>query len=97
MPSIARTQRAEDQHAFASTSEERTNTLRREISTSLGPWLDAAGAAVHIGVAIGTIRNWTSQRFVPHVKRGRIVRYNRDELDRWLASGARPGRKTHAN
>ncbi|MFO0803624.1 MAG: helix-turn-helix domain-containing protein [Gemmataceae bacterium] len=61
------------------------------------PWLTPPIAAAYLGVALGTLRNWTSMRFVPHVKRGRLVRYNRLDLDRWLAAGARPGRATKAN
>lgn len=61
------------------------------------PWLPPAVAAAYLGVALGTLRNWTSMRYVPHAKRGRVVRYHRDELDRWLAAGARRGRSTRAN
>jgi excisionase family DNA binding protein len=59
--------------------------------------MDAAKAAAYLGVAIGTIRNWTSMKFIPHAKRGRIVRYRRAELDRWMAAGACNGRRTHSN
>jgi excisionase family DNA binding protein len=62
-----------------------------------GPWLTATEAAEYLRVAEGTLRNWTSMKYVPHVKRGRLVRYHRDELDRWMAGGARRGRKTLAN
>lgn len=61
------------------------------------PWMDARRAAQYLGVALGTIRNWTSERFIPHAKRGRLVRYHRDELDRWLAGGSRRGRNNRAN
>lgn len=52
------------------------------------PWLTPIEAAQYIGVALGTLRNWTSARFVPFAKRGGTVRYHRDTLDTWLASGA---------
>jgi excisionase family DNA binding protein len=52
------------------------------------PWLTPKLAAIYLGIALGTLRNWTSTRFVPHAKRGRVVRYHRDQLDRWLESGA---------
>ena len=51
------------------------------------PWLTPIEASQYIGVALGTLRNWTSARFVPFAKRGRTVRYHRDKLDTWLASG----------
>jgi len=68
------------------------NKPSRDPTTS--PWLTPAEAAARLGVALGTIRNWTSQRFIPFAKKGRIVRYHRDELDRWLAKGGCPGRTT---
>jgi excisionase family DNA binding protein len=51
-------------------------------------------AAKYLGVALGTLRNWTSARYVPFVRRGRVVRYHRDQLDRWLSKGGCPGRAT---
>jgi len=53
--------------------------------------------ADYLQIALGTLRNWTSARFVPFAKRGRIVRYNRDAIDRWLARGSCPGRTTLAD
>ena len=67
------------------------------VTSTPSPWLKPADAAAHLGIALGTLRNWTSMRFVPHVKRRGIVRYHRDELDRWLAQTLRPGRSTKAN
>lgn len=63
----------------------------------LSPWLKPAEAAAYLGIAIGTLRNWTSMRFVPHAKRGGVVRYHRGELDRWLARAGVPGRNRRAN
>lgn len=60
-------------------------------------WLTAAQAAVYLKLALGTIRNLTSERRIPFAKRGGIVRYNRASLDAWLESGACRGRKTVAN
>ncbi len=59
---------------------------------SPSPWLKPCVAAAYLGIALGTLRNWTSAKFVPYVKRGGIVRYNRDALDRWLLKAERPGR-----
>lgn len=66
------------------------------VATPSSPWLTPAAAAVYLGVALGTLRNLTSMRDVPHVKKRGLVRYDRDELDRWLRSGARRGRTTRA-
>lgn len=61
------------------------------------PWLTPIEAALYLGVALGTLRNWTSARFIPFSKRGRVVRYHRDALDAWLNRGACPGRATFPN
>jgi len=61
------------------------------------PWLKPEDAAAYLGVALGTLRNWTSAKFVPHSKRGGIVRYHRDQLDKWLAAKSCKGRTTFAN
>jgi excisionase family DNA binding protein len=51
-------------------------------------------AATYLRIALGTLRNWTSAHYVPFCRRGRVVRYNRESLDRWLAKDACAGR-TH--
>jgi excisionase family DNA binding protein len=61
------------------------------------PWMTPAQAAAYLGVALGTLRNWTSAKFVPFARRGRCVRYHRGVLDRWLSRGACPGRSTFAD
>lgn len=60
------------------------------------PWLTPLEAADYLGVALGTLRNWTSARFVPFARRGRVVRYHRDQLDAWLRRGECVGRQSHA-
>ena len=49
-------------------------------------------AAEYLGVAIGTLRNWTSARYVPFAKRGGVVRYHRDRLDEYLLAKSCRGR-----
>jgi excisionase family DNA binding protein len=53
--------------------------------------------ARYLGIALGTLRNWTSAHFIPFSKKGRIVRYNRETIDRWLARGGCPGRTSFAD
>lgn len=44
-------------------------------------------AAARCGVPIGTLYYWVSQKYVPHVRLGpRLVRFDEDEIDRWLAA-----------
>lgn len=71
-----------------------TDASKQHVDT---PWLTPPEAAVYLSIALGTLRNWTSAKYVPHVKRGRVVRYNRAELDDWLRRGACRGRVTFAD
>lgn len=58
------------------------------------PWMRPRATADYVGIAIGTLRNLTSAKGIPHVKRGRIVRYHKDQIDAWLSKGACRGRTT---
>ena len=51
------------------------------------PWLTPAEAATYLGIELGTLRNWVSQRRIPFVRRGRVVRLHERELDEWLRVG----------
>ena len=73
-------------------SSRQTDALRPS-----SPWLTPEETAEYLGIALGTLRNWTSARFIPHAKKGRIVRYHRDLLDKWLSKGACAGRQTLAD
>ena len=61
------------------------------------PWMSPQEAADYIGISLGTLRNWTSARFVPFAKKGRVVRYHRDAIDAWLAQGGCDGRLKFPN
>lgn len=40
-----------------------------------------------IGVKVATLPFWRSRKFgPPHLKIGKLVRYRREDVDRWLAS-----------
>tara|TARA_Y100001934_G_scaffold158984_1_gene190007 strand:+ start:350 stop:520 length:171 start_codon:yes stop_codon:yes gene_type:complete len=45
---------------------------------------DVYEAANYIGCAAGTLRNWASQRRVPFRKVGSLLRFSKQDLDRWL-------------
>ena len=53
------------------------------------PWLCYPEAAEYLRVALGTLRNMVSVGSVPFVRRKGIVRFHRDDLDRWLRQGER--------
>ena len=40
-------------------------------------------------VKVSTIYQWTHQRFIPHIKLGRFVRFREDEIETWLAENQR--------
>ena len=61
------------------------------------PWMNPSETAEYLGIALGTLRNWTSARFIPFSKKGRVVRYNRTAIDRWLSKGGCAGRGTLAD
>ncbi len=61
------------------------------------PWMSYPQAASYLGIRIGTLRNWVSARYVPFARRGRVVRFHREKLDRWLRHGECHGRKTIAD
>lgn len=94
---ITRKPAAEPEHDAATGNRSEVQGTLDLAAKQSSPWLAPADAAVYLGIAIGTLRNWTSARYVPHVKRGRVVRYHRDTLDAWLRRGGCPGRTTLAD
>lgn len=40
-------------------------------------------------IKVSTIYQWTHQRFIPHIKIGRFVRFREDEIEKWLAENKR--------
>jgi len=43
-------------------------------------------------VSPGTLRNWVSQGFIPHIKIGRAVRFDPKVIEAWLQKRSHPGR-----
>ena len=37
-----------------------------------------------LNVSIETVYAWTSQKRIPYIKMGRLVRFNADEVNKWL-------------
>ena len=56
------------------------------------PWMTARQAAAYLAIALGTLRNLTSQRRIPFSKRCGIVRFHRAALVAWLSKGSCRGR-----
>lgn len=47
-----------------------------------------------LGVAVSTIYQWTHQEYIPHIKIGRFVRFNRMQVEQWLKNRTINGRAT---
>lgn len=48
--------------------------------------------ADRLQVSPGTLRNWVSQQFIPHVKLGRAVRFEINDIQAWIKKRANEGR-----
>ena len=46
--------------------------------------METKEAAQFLGCAPGTLRNWVSEKRVPFIKVGRLVRFRRCDLTQWL-------------
>ncbi len=64
---------------YALTAEE-----AREMSSSGSKWMTYDEVAEHLSVAVGTVRNWVSARRIPFSKRGGMVRFKREDIDKWV-------------
>jgi len=45
-------------------------------------------ASIYLGVEKDTLYCWVSRRKVPYVKVGRLTKFRRSDLDRWLDRNA---------
>jgi len=55
-------------------------------------------AAEYLGLSVGTMYQWRSQRRIPYIKVGWRVKFKKEQLDQWLAErtvqvGLEPGLK----
>lgn len=68
--------------------------LSNQNSQSHSRLLNAQEIAELIGVQPSTIYQWTHQSFIPHIKIGKLVRFNADDISRWLSNLKNKGRKS---
>ena len=54
-------------------------------------WLDVDTAAQYLCMSRHALYHRVSRRQIPFVRRGRIVRFDRQALDRWMSKGERNG------
>ncbi|MFA6635709.1 MAG: helix-turn-helix domain-containing protein [Candidatus Omnitrophota bacterium] len=43
-----------------------------------------------LGVSVNTIYSWISQRKIPYIKVGRLVRFDRNKINEWLETHSVP-------
>ena len=55
-------------------------------SVSTPPLLDVNGLARRLGVTVRFVRRLVEERRIPYLKVGRFVRFDPDEIERWLAA-----------
>ena len=58
-------------------------------------FLDVKEAAEYLGLAASTLYTMVSQRRIPYTKMGRCTKFDRLELDQWIASHAVKVRSIH--
>lgn len=56
--------------------------------------MDVNEIAQYLNVSKQTIYYWVNLEFIPFVKMGWLLRFRRDEVDRWLAKKSSKGRNT---
>jgi len=57
--------------------------------------INYSAAAELLSVSVGTLRSMVHRKQVPHVRMGpRMVRFNRDELERWLREHTVPANES---
>jgi excisionase family DNA binding protein len=47
-----------------------------------------------LGVKVATIYGWVSEGYVPHIKLGRLVRFNLDAVSEWVSQKEVKGRNS---
>ena len=52
---------------------------------SAGPLLSVEEAASYLRIAVWTMRHWVSQRKIPFVRLGRLVRFRQADLDAYIS------------
>ena len=50
-------------------------------------WISLDEAACYLGVTKDTVRNWIKKTDIPAHKIGKLWKFKRSELDKWIISG----------
>jgi excisionase family DNA binding protein len=77
-----------DVHALADTLVERLRDLLPAPEPARSPWLDVGAAADYLNLSREAMRGLIKRGDVPFYKPNGRVFLHRDDLDRWVRSGA---------
>ena len=47
-------------------------------------FLDIQGASQYTGISVTTLYKWVNQRKIPHIKMGRLLKFDPLKLDEWI-------------
>lgn len=64
-------------------NKDKTNHLARKIG-EMRKKIDIQELSEMLGVSVNTIYSWISQRKIPYIKVGRLVRFDVDKVEKWL-------------
>lgn len=51
------------------------------------PWASTKEIAKHLGVTVETIRKWTKAGQIPCSRVGKLWKFKKSEVDRWVKAG----------
>jgi excisionase family DNA binding protein len=63
-----------------------------EITTTMNQLLTSEEVAARLGVKLSTVRQWVHERYIPHVKLGRSVRFDPRVIEEWVKKCSKEGR-----
>ncbi len=51
-------------------------------------WLSVEEIAVHLGIKKDTVYKWVAKKHLPTHKVGRLLKFDKEEIDAWVRSGS---------
>jgi excisionase family DNA binding protein len=72
--------------------------MRAADHASIAPrLLDIQQVAIYTGLSVHTLYTMVSQRRIPFVKLGRLTKFDREEIDKWIAGHSVKVRRSFIN
>ena len=59
-------------------------------------WLSVAEIAAYLGIKRDTVYKWINRRAMPAHKVGRLWKFRKDDIDRWILRGGASGAQKQA-